>query len=503
MALHTFETLPNRLRATKDGVAFLDTDQYPVQFFPTDKAITLSSKVVTFPDFVKNDSYAYARGLIGSSIYTGCASYITITAQEWGPVISGYPTPTHTLADEVVGTVPGDTDVLLVQANMTRTTTPSQILGRTIPTLFKEGQSVSYFGGAIPLELFAPISRMMSFVLATSLNGDGTRNVLLRRHQSVQYREYTYFRSDNNPDLSGWTHGGGIGYTGHIVSQRDSRGPVWDPSANNSKRGGGGGCLLSDNTNYSSVFTGNFVITPGKFDITPENAISGLGFAYNGVVARTSGNASSLTATNSPIGFAPEAGHTRHVLITVPAYSTLDTGGTFSVGSATITPAGGSAIAMTRIAHQEHYQDNGGGNGDTNAAVAIFIAEVPTGTTATITASFAGGNFDSALISSYSLYDLVSATPDAIIQSKVGNLGSATLATVAGGIAIAQNMNGQERLFTGIGNVWVDIAGTYGTTRYPTCRAFQNTDGSTLTIQNGANFEPRNNTSPWCAVSLH
>lgn len=370
--VHKFSAKADRIYAEEDGVPFFDTDAYPVQFAPTADEVLISGKTVTFPDLVKGNAYAYAAGAIGSNVYASCQSYITLAPQNWGPVAAGESTPTNELADEVIGTVPGDTDIILVYVKATRTSTPSQINSKTIPVMFKEGEWVYAPGGSLLLEYLPPMNRVAHILLAEELNVDGTRNIILRRKQSVERRRYTYWRAGNDPQNSGWTYGGAAGAYGHIVYAVDAKGPTFDPSGSMHERGSASQCSLTDPTDYGSEYEFDIRVVPGRSNISPTD-VEGVLFVPATTMERSEASSSTHTFADMPLG--PEH-PTRRLFVAVAAYRS---GSAPNISGVTV-----AGVAATQVVVRRTPQP------DRVVIAAIYSAVVPTGEDDDVVVSFTG-----------------------------------------------------------------------------------------------------------------
>ena len=163
----------SQMRYTEGDNLIFDTTAFPVFLYPESDEISVT-ETVTFPDLAKGDAYSYSQGLIGGTLHGGCASYVTLAPQEWGPIARGQIAPHHELADTVIGTIPSAADFLLVYAKVSRTSDPSQINGQTIEVVPQEDAWVWCPGGSLLLEFLPPLARSIDVVL------DGT-NVVLRR----------------------------------------------------------------------------------------------------------------------------------------------------------------------------------------------------------------------------------------------------------------------------------------------------------------------------------
>lgn len=454
-----FATLPNRILLEKDGRAIFDSDAWPVQFFPSADAIEVT-KTVSYPDFLKGNAYAYAQGLIGSDVYTSCRSYITMGYQEWGPGA------TNNLSAEVIGTVPAGTDLLMVMARITRTKAPSAINGN-VPVVLPHSSTgwVMLHGGSLILEAHAPYARSLQIRL------DGT-NVVLERRQSVSNKGYSYWTPGNNPNVSGWTYGGTAGPLGHIVSQVQTKGPSFDPSANVLRRNGSSPCSLTDNTDYSSTYSIEFRIVPGRSDIdhTSGEFEGQPQLMYMGFDART--NTGSFTLSSKPIG-APDA--SRRVYVMVYLYHSLNSARDIS----SVTVGGVTASQVQK--RMWHFDQTG--TAYTSLGIGLYMATVPSGETGNIVVNLSGGTTSVVIVHYWVAYNQESNTPVASFNSFDSS--NHNLATADGGFAIAGvALSGSTAYnLTGIQN-----AATFTTTSSsPTvlgqmARGFQMTTGSTLTI---------------------
>lgn len=317
-----FRNLPNRILMEKDAAAFFDTAAFPIQVAPA--PIVITGQAFAFPDVVKGVAYNFARGNIGSTFNRGCQSVVTMGPQEWGPPNnSAPPTPGadyglaadyFVLDDIVLGTVPNTCDALYVQFNLTRTNAPSNVNGKAVPVLPDQGAWVNAPGGSLPLEFIFPMARQVDVILAVDedglplLNGDGTRNVVLRRRQSVNYQTYGFYRNDNDIHEVGWTtHGTGVGKQGCPVALIQTQGPSPVPG------GAGGGadmmydgdnhCSLSDPTDYASEYLADIKIWPIFTNEEPDNtaATSPFAFYVGAYTARNTSGQTSYTVT-VPIG---------------------------------------------------------------------------------------------------------------------------------------------------------------------------------------------------------
>lgn len=404
-----FSIQPGRVYAEHAGKTVFDTDAFPVQFFGPDSEILVEGQTIAFPDGVKGNAYSYGRGTYEGNLSTGCASYITIGPQEWSQ-------------DTVIGTVPAGTDILLVFVKLTRTVAPSQILSKTIPVCIEQGKWVNATGGIV-LEALAPLVRILQFFI------DGT-DVVMRQKQSVQNNSYTFWRTDNNPALSGWTYGGTAGKKGHIVyGPVETKGPSIDPSLALRARGTATQCSLTDPTDYGSTYVGDIQIIPGIHRLTEEEiggSGSGRFFTYNDTYNST-GSGSSFSAT-ADLG---EEAADRIIVVVAHSMSNSTQSSGRRLDSCTIS--GVTAPRRARAALEE----NTSGSNWRVCGVAIFSLAVPAGTSATIEVT-ASGSFGGLGFSVYSLYGVSSEVPvtDADVRYASGTLTSSVSVANNGSIVI-------------------------------------------------------------------
>jgi len=401
---------PGRIFAAKDGVVFFDTDFYPIQVDPT--PIVLTGQTVTFPDLMKGIGYGFARGLRGSDMYRACYSIVTLGRQEWGPASSVSPPDVgRTLAETVLGTVPGSCDALYVQVKLTRTGNPSTINSNTIPTLFKEGEWVAAPGGSLPTEYLYPLSRQIDICLQVDANGapvfnpDGTRNVVLQRRQSVVYKVYDFYRSDGDVMNTGWTGQGAAGRAGHLVYPIQQKGPNFTAGdGTDYAYGQGGQCSLVDPTNYSSVYTGDIKITPLYLDEPPDNSGAGdVAGYFAGHDVRSTTGVAAATFTD----FAAGSPHPTRVVYAFVA------GAIISSTNRTISQVKiGGVIAAPVLGP---YDEN-----NPNLDCGFYYASVPLGTSVDVEVTYAGGNVDRHYCSVWVTYNLTSpGTPFASLNSNL------------------------------------------------------------------------------------
>lgn len=503
-----FKMLPERTTVKKDGVYTFDTDAYPVQYVPESYVVNLTGVTIDFPDLRKGNAYAWQQWDDGGDPRESAISVITIGPQEWGPdTVLNPPTDSGTvLDDEVIATVPDKCDHILVRVKGSRTTNPSQINGNTIPSFIKASQWMTAYGGSLPLEWLYPIARFAQIFLADTDNGDGTRNVILRRYQSTVNAYQNFYRSDNDYAKEGWNWGGTYGSAyGILVSQRDTKGPSTDVSGvgGRFKRLGAQAASVTDNTNYRSIYTFDIEITAGRSNITPSTG-TGAGEAQFGMVDAFGGNNTSNVHTRTvQLG---EARADRKVIISVNARE--------NTTGRNLTQVKLGSTVMTQIAYQQH------STGGATALCGIYICDFPTGTSASLELTFSG-SMDASDGAVYVGYNMNSSTADATIQT-TGNWNTdRALTTVDGGFAVAMSLQVggmswanvlfynliDQNTITGIENGLASNSGTASNNDVPTySRGHQLTTGTTLQVKAqaegvGGDLNPTNR--PLVAASFH
>lgn len=246
-----FEADSGRVYVVDDDKVTFDTNLKSVNLMPS-AAISMTGYSMVFPDLVKRNGYYYDAS--SASLTASCTSFITMILQEWGPGLAG------NIPEVVLGTVPAGTDYLDVRVRLVRTDPPSNILTSPILVLPEENEWFYCLGGSCPLETKSFFSRMFEVVISGS-------NVVLRKYQSVRDTTQTFWSGDQSSDITNhpsWTYGGGSSANkGFLVSQRQNK-PSTDGGNINKNRGGSNQCSVADNTNYSSTYLVDFLITPGR-----------------------------------------------------------------------------------------------------------------------------------------------------------------------------------------------------------------------------------------------
>lgn len=463
-----FRVEPGNVVLKKDGIDVLNLDALPVQFFPAADEIVLTGHPVVFDDLLKGNAYSFNVGTIGGSVNGGCKSFITATGQNWGPEGVGDPVE---FEDEIIGTVPAGTDLLMVMVKPTRTATPSQINGVTIPVIPEEGDWNNAPSGCLLIEHLFPMARMIEILL------DGT-DVVLRRRQTVSRGNYTYWAPGNSSATSGWTWGGTYANSGmHILHAIESKGPTFDPSGVAFRRGGASACSLADPTDYSSTYDLDIRILPGRSDIEEEgNSGSALPqIIYQGVVGGNLGGVTDpQTLTGAPFG---DPAASRHILVMISA-----TRGVTPQAQVTGVTIGG--VSATLLKDHTHALNDGVSVKSRHAG--IWIAAVPTGDDGSIVIDW-NGTPNAFLVQHYTIYNLQSTTPVAT-ASALGSAGAVSLATAPDGLALAVSAltfnsfntpaESYNYLLSGIGNL-LNITDGFAIWA---SRGYQRTTGSSLSL---------------------
>jgi hypothetical protein len=221
------------------------TTRRPAILMP-DEAITLTSFDVSFPDFAKSDCYGFAYNTDSFGFtFSSCLSMISINPQEWDSGLS------------FVCNLPAAANYFETEINLSRIVTPSTFLGAGIPDAFGSGAAHMSDGNSAILEAIGPMVRMFSF----ERSGNA---IYLRRKQSITNAgPVVGWNSGNNNDTgsggmrNGWTYGGDPNAWPAYVIESKNSGDI------QKRRGGANQCSLSDPTNYSSLWRGTIVVTPG------------------------------------------------------------------------------------------------------------------------------------------------------------------------------------------------------------------------------------------------
>lgn len=496
--------LPERATGYRaDNTLFFDTDAFPISYAPEAELLSVTGQTITFPDFRKGWAYCWQQwDGSGGNPRESAISVVTIGAQEWGPA-SMVPPATVNLDETVVGVVPSAADHIRVRTKLSRTTSPSQINGNTIPVAFKEGEWVEVADGALLVEYLYPIARMLTFYLSSADNGDGTRNVIMRRTMSTVNQFQSFYQSANNPNQEGWIYGGTYGSRSGIpVSQIAVRPANTDVTGlgGRYRQNGSSPASTTDTTNYQSVYTGDIEILAGYAGIDPTYGGSdpnGPYVQYLGQLRTTTPDLTTFSSWSST----PQLGvanATRKIILLVMAEN--DSTADRSIATVKV----GSTLA-TQIFQRQ------GDNGSLTTAAGMFIVEYPTGTTDTVEVVM-NATSKACSVLMFAGYNMASSTPDATISSATLN-SSASLTTYAGqGFAIAAevlpysygniisfNADRAANSLAGIENVFMDSVGY-------NClfsRGFQSTGGETLSMQAKSNVVSASGATNWIAASFH
>lgn len=489
-------------------MSFFDTDAYPVQY--ANSTLVVSNYTLTWPDFRKANAYAWMQwdsGNANNDPRESAISVITMVNQEWGPASTNPTDAGTTIPDVVLGTVPTGADHILVRVRATRTTNPSQINGNTIPTEIEPGQWTIAYGGTLPFEQLYPIGRMIYVYLAATDNGDGTRNVMLRRLMTVEKRRQGFYRSGNDYNKTGWNFGGTYGSAyGIPVSQRGVIPANTDITGvgGRYRRNGSSPAPTNDNTNYSSVYNVDFEIIPGRSNITPVSG-SGGSDTYFGLVDEQVSQATASTHT-VPINLG-DADSTRKIIVGVTTYWTPNSASTTrEITSVTI-----GGVPATRVAYRRSTL-----SGANHVIAGIYIADVPTGTSGNVVVTTSGGNTSGASVTAWAGYHMQSSVPDSVIESASANT-DIPLATATNGIAVAVGLFGGN-LYANLEYYQIDML-TYSVLGMPNpalwpslpdastggiaySRNFDLTQGGTLSVRM-AYGSPSTPLAAWVAASFH
>jgi len=278
----------NRVQVVQnDDIAF-DSDRPSVVLFP-DSALSLSTSIV-FPSPIQRMAY-YRDSLSGGGV-TQCELWSTLFWQEWGPGETYYneiykpnnpsasvPGPTtRNLPAVALGSIPSGMDYIDVRVRLTRTTTPALMYNSEPPVcMLPQGVWITSPGGSFVTEFFLPLARHFDIVRS------GT-NIILNRYQSVRSAGTGWDVAPGGNrqaaitiNESGWNS---TGVTGTNISSdglndtalypRDNfylagliqRKP-YDTSGN--KRPGGTNPCAGGFPDFTSIYTADILVTPGRY----------------------------------------------------------------------------------------------------------------------------------------------------------------------------------------------------------------------------------------------
>lgn len=399
--------------------------------------LTTTGTTVDFGDPARDNAYYWERDYVslpGSGTGEEVAyAYLTLTPQE------------YSYTDITLGSAPATADFLRIKARINRSTSPvadSKMMMDLTP-IPPQNEWFMVHGGFIPLEQHHPLAR------AVSIFNDGGA-VKLRRLQSVgkdniaddtvfawalgndvSKYDFTTFNDPNDVtkgsvacNRGSFTYGSAKGQPVYYLGTVNS-GNAGAPMTRNYARGGSHQINLTDSISLRSVYSIDLDIEPGYFDTDPVLKAPGgkaalrAGYYWKNSLGTA---ASSDTLSAVPIGIADS---TRRVLVMIMGGQAA----TFSTNAPTaVTIAGISATKLVSA------------DSATNGflACSIWMASVPTGTTADIVVTWpAGGNWQYSILT-YALYHLTSGSAvDTVSLTQFGGTSnpSDTLSTANGGFS--------------------------------------------------------------------
>jgi hypothetical protein len=253
-----------QFKVVRDTVVAFSTEAQRKSFnLVPDAAITLTGHMVTFPDLKTDVWYRTYHTTTGSTTDTGCDSFIGILGQEWGPDKS------NVISDDLLGTLPVKADYIDIKVKLTRTQAPTPYLKSTAPS--PEGKAGQAWPQYLPDGEWANldgywtlveginnlVQRSMEFVFDA-----GTGNISLRKRQSVN-GSIASFLTTNSPSTYGFYYSAGnTGIVSYYLDWKESLGPI-DPGGVYLPNGPQH-CNMSDPTDYTSIYSMDAVITPGR-----------------------------------------------------------------------------------------------------------------------------------------------------------------------------------------------------------------------------------------------
>lgn len=230
---------------TDESRVVWSTSRRPAVLLP-EAATVLTSFDIAFPDFAKNNAYAFDLGSTTFGSVSTCLSMVTIVPQQ------------NTYGPTAVATLPASANYFEVSVNLVRVGNPSTWLGVEMPKSLAEGRDVLLDGNSAVVERVGPLARIFWFERSGN-------TVNLYRKQSVAdlgarvpWTPGNALYYPNGGWREGWTHGGNAkGWPAHVIETRGPGGAI------DKKRDGSNACSLSDPTNYASTWRGTVTITPG------------------------------------------------------------------------------------------------------------------------------------------------------------------------------------------------------------------------------------------------
>lgn len=509
-----FDWQPSSLKGYRsDDTLFFDSDAFPVAYVPEANVISLSSQVISFPNF--NLGVAYCWNIWdggGGSTNESCISLTTIPRQNWGP-LTMTPTPDNDLPETVVGVVPASCDHIRVQVRLTRTNAPDQINGNTIPVSFKEGEWVDCVGGSILVEALTPIVRLLTFYLAANDNGDGTRNVIMRRQQTANYKVHGFYSTSDytNP---GWIATSG-GNTGTPVAQIQTRGPTNDPTGLllRYRSDKATGCSKTPTQDYASDYTGDIKIIAGaaNIDLTFEGADPNGAYAiYLGTIATDSYTARTTFNTWKTSDWSLADEHpTRHIVFGIAWLASVTTA--CSIVSVTFNGVVCNPIVATQSA-------GGGGGGARREGAEFWECTLPAGTVGTSLEIVFSSNVRTVSVDFWATYNVSSYVPYDYVATSDFNVDHNLTTPGNQGFVLGIGMNPKDYTTISAGALDPTLWMIYGidnpqyrgggyTVEYTVSRAFQSSAGETLVVRNNYNYGAvTGGAAPifdWIALSMH
>jgi hypothetical protein len=417
-----FQAKSDRVLLTKGGVTKFDTNLKSFGLDTPDK-ITLTATTITFPDLVKSNMYYWNGNHPDASHNTEQAAvFISFPKQEWNKDAAS----PYTLPDILVGTAPAGTDYLDLQVNLTRTTNPTAILGDTVKPLIPAGYTVNCLGGSCLLEHCAPLVRGFAVLLGDT-NLDGTINVYLRRYQSTRRDNRIsgistgWSSANSSSDGDRFTYGANGKGIAIYLAQQYGPTTVFDPSQTfTHQRGGSNGLSLTDATNFTSVYTGDLIITPGSFNVPPAPSVPTSPYGNFADAAEDLGASLTTSRTYTALNFG-YADATRKMVVAIMGIRS-NAGTDPHVTGVTI-----GGVAATLVKNLDTIQKS----------TCIWIANVPTGVSGDVVVTFSG-MFNKIAVALFSLYNMTTSTPlDTDQLTLSGSLSTISLNEAAGGFVLA------------------------------------------------------------------
>ncbi len=256
------ELKAGNFRVVRDGIRVLETlpDLKPFSLVPGGKLL-LSGYSFSYANPRRDLWYHHSATVqIDDTHFTGgCSSYTALLGDEWGPGRA------HNIADVLLGAMPPYTEFIDVRVKLTRTSAPDKIMGNSIPTVVA-GEWMSMVGGATIIEGWPSLFvRTLEFVLDHP--GEAAVKCYLRRKTSIRALTLNTAGSNN---AAGWRVGvDNAGIFGKLEQDKDPTTSFFGGSpalapANWLAKGGTSPCKSSVSGDWSSTYTGDIEITPGR-----------------------------------------------------------------------------------------------------------------------------------------------------------------------------------------------------------------------------------------------